>query len=186
MQSILPHQLQHHRTEHGRTIRLLNPFVQLKGYKLISLLGAPTGQQMVLMNAGRCTSTLTTSSLRDYSMICHCNRDGHGHIIVDGNKLSEAGKPTVAHVGGQAVISLVFGYFVCKMGLLQIIMGSFSSPWRHDRVNLRPDIVPSLLPAINVSDASVEGDWVTVLPPSFNLMLFNTSAEASEMNRFST
>jgi hypothetical protein len=36
---------------------------------------------------------------------------GTVQIIVDGNKLSEAGEPTVGHVG-QAVICQVLGYFV--------------------------------------------------------------------------
>ena len=36
---------------------------------------------------------------------------GTEQIIVDGNKLIEAGEPTVGHVG-QAVICQVLGYFV--------------------------------------------------------------------------
>ena len=60
-----------------------------------------------------------------------------------------------------------------------------SSPLNHDRVNLRPDILP-VAPASEMLGAAIGMDWVLMDLWPFSLRSFTTSADASDTTMFST
>lgn len=107
----------------------------------------------------------STSPLRDCSTVCHCNWDGHGtgHCSQCQTWWSMAGSQPLGICGRQqkarysVIVFKRWEFSGLSDGHLQYHLNvvADSSPGNHERVNLRPDILP-VITSLTSFNTSVE------------------------------